>query len=409
MNQSAVVLLLLLIAIIYIPATYIVTRNLNFHPALKYPFGLTIVPVFVALFIVSMWFVHRYAPELAQLQEQAREFEAVRFEGLLALAIFAPIAVIGSWLWYMLVKRLDWVMFDTPQHRERPPSPTQDAGSRRGYFEMATIRGVPLFIHWSFPVGGITISLWGGFDLEAAAYYCFGYIILVGIHEFGHAAAARWSGLDVFAIEISGVGGACHIEAPRTVREAFLVYAAGLLAQLLLLALTALYVAWFGFPVSLFGKCMAATFLFVNVFMLVMNLIPLKESDGIATDGYVLLRLMGREPLAIFEPVGSPLVDASEMWIASSERSAPKDFATGVEILNDHTTPMDFVVDALMNHMEKSREEAVEIMLAIHERGGVLISTPTMRSAMRIAARISVEARKNGYALICRAVSLGGP
>ena len=158
MNQSAVVLLLLLIAIIYIPATYIVTRNLNFHPALKYPFGLTIVPVFVALFIVSMWFVHRYAPELAQLQEQAREFEAVRFEGLLALAIFAPIAVIGSWLWYLLVKRLDWVMFDTPQHRERPPSPTQDAGSRRGYFEMATIRGVPLFIHWSFPVGGITIS-----------------------------------------------------------------------------------------------------------------------------------------------------------------------------------------------------------------------------------------------------------
>ena len=212
----------------------------------------------------------------------------------------------------------------------------------------------------------------------------------------------------MFAIEISGVGGACHIEAPRTVREAFLVYAAGLLAQLLLLALTAMYVAWFGFPVFLFGKCMAATFLFVNVFMLVMNLIPLKESDGIATDGYVLLRLMGREPLAIFEPVSSPLVDASEMWIASSESSAPKDFATGVEILNDHKTPMDFVVDALMNQMEKSQEEAVEIMLAIHERGGVLISTPTIRIAMRVAERISVEARKNGYALICRAVSVGG-
>ncbi len=68
------------------------------------------------------------------------------------------------------------------------------------------------------------------------------------------------------------------------------------------------------------------------------NLIPLKESDGIATDGYVLLRLMGRDPLAIFEPVSSPLVDDSEIWIASSEGSAPKDFATGVEILNDHTT-----------------------------------------------------------------------
>ncbi len=80
----------------------------------------------------------------------------------------------------------------------------------------------------------------------------------------------------MLAEQISGIGGVCRLETPRTLSQAFLVYSGGFLAQLLLLILALSYVAAFGFPPSLFGECLAVTFIVVNLLVLVGNIIPAK-------------------------------------------------------------------------------------------------------------------------------------
>jgi len=76
-----------------------------------------------------------------------------------------------------------------------------------------------------------------------------------------------------------------------------------------------------------------------------------------------------------------------------------------VEILNDNTTQMEFVVNAVMHHIGVSRQEAVRIMLTIHTRGGILLSIPSMAEAEKAAQGITADAREHNYTLVCRAVS----
>jgi ATP-dependent Clp protease adapter protein ClpS len=84
----------------------------------------------------------------------------------------------------------------------------------------------------------------------------------------------------------------------------------------------------------------------------------------------------------------------------------PPDFAQGIEMFNDSTTPMQFVTDVLTTHAGLNPEESRKTMLAIHTRGGALIPTPSFDEAKRIAAQITAEAAKRGHPLLCRPVSI---
>ncbi len=92
--------------------------------------------------------------------------------------------------------------------------------------------------------------------------------------------------------------------------------------------------------------------------------------------------------------------------VTSIAELVPAGFTQGIEILNDNATPMDFVVAVLVAHLGLSLEDSRHTMLAIHERGGALIPTPSLAEAQRIALQITTEAAKNGHPLICRAVSI---
>jgi ATP-dependent Clp protease adapter protein ClpS len=85
----------------------------------------------------------------------------------------------------------------------------------------------------------------------------------------------------------------------------------------------------------------------------------------------------------------------------------PPGFTQGIEILNDNTTPMEFVVAALSAHVGLSTEDSVHMMVRIHRRGGALIPTPSLADAQRIAAQITAAATKQGYPLVCTPVSIG--
>jgi ATP-dependent Clp protease adapter protein ClpS len=106
------------------------------------------------------------------------------------------------------------------------------------------------------------------------------------------------------------------------------------------------------------------------------------------------------DPGIVFGP-DTALLDLAEM--------VPAGFMHGVEILNDNTTPMHFVVHALGTCANLPKTEAVQAMLEIHSKGGMLLPTDTLERAQGIADALVAAASRHGHSLVCRAVSNRSP
>lgn len=162
----------------------------------------------------------------------------------------------------------------------------------KGYFKIAEFGDIPLYVHWSVPLGGIFFAWMGHIDPKLWLYYVITITCLLVIHEFGHAIAARLVGLKIHSVEIFGFGGVCRIDKPRRLSHAFLVYSAGLIAQFVLLLVTQVYLSIRGKPNGDFESAAVYTFTTVNIIMFFMNLIPVKLTRNWATDGRVLWNLL---------------------------------------------------------------------------------------------------------------------
>jgi hypothetical protein len=166
-----------------------------------------------------------------------------------------------------------------------------------GSIAVAYVKGVPIYLHWSFPVGAFIPISFAQFEPIPSLLLCAGSILLVAIHEMGHLAAARVSDHHVFSLEISGAGGKCWTEAPRNATAEMLIYSGGLLAQLALFV-----VGLFAFPFvddvrsDLFSY-FVITATVMNAAMFIMNLVPRQpRNGGLPSDGYVLWQIL-RRPL----------------------------------------------------------------------------------------------------------------
>jgi ATP-dependent Clp protease adapter protein ClpS len=126
----------------------------------------------------------------------------------------------------------------------------------------------------------------------------------------------------------------------------------------------------------------------------------LSVRNGSHTNGSLMVRILDLDdlPRPHVLPPGTTLTSVAEFL--------PAGFTQGIEILNDNSTPMEFVVAVLGAHLGLSREASMHTMLGIHERGGALIATPSLAEAQRIAGQITAEAAKNGHPLLCRAVNI---
>lgn len=282
---------------------------------------------------------------------------------------------------------------------------------RSGSFKVATLQGAPVFVHWSFLAVGVLLAAISGFHPVAFLYYALAFALLVFLHELGHFAAARFHGLKVFSIEISGMGGICRIERPSAVRDIFLIYAAGMAVQVVLLLLAIAWIATQGSPQGLLGKCLVNTFVIGNVYMLVVSIIPATTHGGLPTDGRVLWQLLmhvcrgGPHPLP--DPYAETRLFPPGTALLSVDGLAPAGFVSGIEILNDETSPMQFVVDVLKRHVGLDEQAAVDAMLAIHRHGGQLLAMDWAR-ATAVATAIGEDARTHGHALVCRPVRVAG-
>ena len=146
-------------------------------------------------------------------------------------------------------------------------------------FRVATVKSIPIRLHWSFPVAVAATSLVGlvrgdasdALSALALAVALFGSVVL---HELGHALAARRFGIRTAHITLYPFGGVAAIERlPKRPREEILVALAGPATNALL--------AFVFLPIGLLlGSVPIAVVGVLNVLMGLFNLLPAFPMDG---------------------------------------------------------------------------------------------------------------------------------
>jgi ATP-dependent Clp protease adaptor protein ClpS len=279
----------------------------------------------------------------------------------------------------------------------------------RGYMHF-DVRGIPLYVHWTVPLGGLLVAQYGHAHGWAIVWLCLAYPLLILAHESGHALAAHCVGSRVLGLWVNGLGGHCRIFSLRSNRATFVVYSAGVVAQFILLLLASAYVAVAGWPHDALGESLVITFTFVNLVLIAVALIPHVSTDR-ASDGYVLMKLAQHVLARKDEPFVNPgrstpteqgPVFPTDTHLLDKLGFAPRDFSVGVEVLNDDTTPMDFVIVMLMRHVKMDRDEAMRTMFEIHLTGGKIIALADRATAEQVANGVAADALANGFAFVCR-------
>jgi ATP-dependent Clp protease adapter protein ClpS len=128
--------------------------------------------------------------------------------------------------------------------------------------------------------------------------------------------------------------------------------------------------------------------------------------NGTTTNGKLMVQIRDLDAMEVESRLQSPVLSPDTSLIAFPE-FLPPGFIQGIEVLNDNTTPMQFVVSVLSAHLGLNPEDAKRTMFDIHTRGGALLPTPSLVEAQRIAAQISTEAANQNYPLVCRPVCIG--
>jgi ATP-dependent Clp protease adapter protein ClpS len=126
--------------------------------------------------------------------------------------------------------------------------------------------------------------------------------------------------------------------------------------------------------------------------------------NGTTTNGKLMIQIRDLDVMLPASPVLS-----RETSLITFPEFVPPGFTQGIEILNDNTTPMEFVTSILRSCLSLDLKDSNRMMLQIHTRGGALLPTPSFVEAQRIAAQVTEEAAKRGYPLVCRPVSVGEP
>ncbi len=144
-----------------------------------------------------------------------------------------------------------------------------------GFFEVGRLAGAPLRVHWTTPIGLFFLTHFSFNPLVWAAL-----LLIIVVHELGHAFLARRYGLRLVSIDVTAIGGVCRLEGNPSRREASIVAWGGVLAQAALLV--AALLARGIISVVTFGllDCVFDTLITTNLIVMALNLLPVRPLDG---------------------------------------------------------------------------------------------------------------------------------
>lgn len=153
-----------------------------------------------------------------------------------------------------------------------------------GVAHVGTWKRVPVFFHWTVLLW-LPWVMWGwgpGGTLQAFMA-AFGLVVLMLVHEIGHAVAARSRGAQVLAIRLYLFHGHCEYQYLDREADQILVAWGGVLAQFCLLcgAIVAILLTDYLWPLGrVFLEPLFVVFIKINLFTAAMNLVPVAPLDG---------------------------------------------------------------------------------------------------------------------------------
>ncbi|HEY7838146.1 MAG TPA: site-2 protease family protein [Terriglobales bacterium] len=152
---------------------------------------------------------------------------------------------------------------------------------------LARIRGIDLYLHWSWWLVAL-IEI----EARAGAYHFVGWNVLeyltlfaiVTVHEFGHALACRQVGGTANRIMLWPLGGIAFVDPPPRPGAMLWSIAAGPLVNVALAPILYVWAAWWSSTAWAMTHPDAIAFAsavqFINIGLLVFNLIPVYPLDG---------------------------------------------------------------------------------------------------------------------------------
>lgn len=163
-----------------------------------------------------------------------------------------------------------------------------------GYLGLGRWRGIAVRVHWTTPIGAALLTMR---PFSPAAWLAFVVVILV--HEVGHAVVVRWCGGTVHAINVTGVGGTCWWSGRVSPLRRAAIAWGGVGAQLLLAVATIVALPYVGRPETSSSALVDVAYVLTvsNVLMALVNLVPIAPLDGAEAWRVVRLLRGPRPPL----------------------------------------------------------------------------------------------------------------
>ena len=155
--------------------------------------------------------------------------------------------------------------------------------TRQGSFHLFRLAGIDLYLHWSwFLVAAYQVTNRKG-EYTSPIWNAVEYLTLFGIvmmHEFGHALACRQVGGQADLIVLWPLGGVAYVNPPPRPGATLWSIAAGPLVNVALVPVLSGLIALAKAGASPdVVECLRAVW-FINVFLLIFNLLPIYPLDG---------------------------------------------------------------------------------------------------------------------------------